>query len=93
LKGIHLTEKSFVLTRALHDYNRIEAANLIKVRVRRVSESVSKKTDYLLVGDDPGSKLEKARTWGVTILIEPEFTAALKNWTFKIAVAKDLGHK
>ncbi|MBA3238478.1 MAG: NAD-dependent DNA ligase LigA [Parachlamydiaceae bacterium] len=77
IEGHAFNGKSFVLTGALQDYTRTEAANLIKVRGGRVSEAVSKKTDFLLVGDDPGSKLEKAKTLGVTILTEPEFTSAL----------------
>jgi DNA ligase (NAD+) len=69
--------KSFVLTGALHGYTRNEAANLIKARGGRVSEAVSKKTDFLLVGEDPGSKLEKAKTLGVAILSEEMFTEKL----------------
>lgn len=69
--------KNFVLTGALQHYTRNEAANLIKARGGRVSEAVSKKTDYLLIGEDPGSKLEKAKTLGIAILTEEEFVAAL----------------
>lgn len=77
VEGHPFNGKNFVLTGALHNYSRNEAANLIKVRGGRVSEAVSKKTDFLLVGDDPGSKLEKAKSLGVRILTEPEFTEAL----------------
>lgn len=69
--------KNFVLTGALHQYTRNEAADLIKARGGRVSEAVSKKTDYLLIGEDPGSKFEKAKSLGVAILTEAEFIAAL----------------
>lgn len=69
--------KNFVLTGALQQYTRNEAADLIKARGGRVSEAVSKKTDYLLIGEDPGSKYEKAKTLGVTIMTEAEFMAAL----------------
>ncbi|MGZ3633807.1 MAG: NAD-dependent DNA ligase LigA [Parachlamydiaceae bacterium] len=77
IQGHPFSGKSFVLTGALNAYTRNEAANLIKARGGRVSEAVSKKTDFLLVGEDPGSKLEKAKTLGVTILTEEMFTAKL----------------
>jgi DNA ligase (NAD+) len=77
VEGHPFQSKSFVLTGALHAYTRNEAANLIKARGGRVSEAVSKKTDFLLVGEDPGSKFEKAKSLGVTILTEPMFTEML----------------
>jgi len=43
----------------------------------RVSSSVSKKTSYVVVGRDPGSKLDQARTLGVTILTEQEFASLI----------------
>lgn len=70
-------DKTFVLTGTLIKYTRDEAASLIKERGGKVTNTVSKKTDYLLVGDAPGSKLDKARSLGVTILTEPEFTQQL----------------
>lgn len=74
----HLFEgKIFVLTGTLEKYTRTEAANLIKERGGKVTDSVSKKTSYVLAGDSPGSKLDKARELGVTILTEPEFTHML----------------
>jgi DNA ligase (NAD+) len=77
IQGHTFSGKSFVLTGALQHYSRNEAANLIKARGGKVSEAVSKKTDFLLVGEDPGSKFEKAKTLGVKILTEDEFIAAL----------------
>lgn len=65
--------KTFVLTGTLSHYTRSEAAALIKERGGKVSESVSKKTDFVLAGDDPGSKLDKARSLGVCVLTEEEF--------------------
>lgn len=77
IQGHAFNGKSFVLTGALEHYSRNDAANLIKARGGRVSEAVSKKTDFLLAGEDPGSKLEKAKSLGVKVLTEAEFIAAL----------------
>ncbi len=65
--------KTFVLTGTLKKYSRNEAANLIRQRGGKVTGSVSKKTDYLLVGEDPGSKLEKAKKLKIAIMDEEEF--------------------
>jgi DNA ligase (NAD+) len=62
--------KTFVLTGALPTLKRTEATRRIKAAGGKVSGSVSKKTDYVVAGDDPGSKHEKAQTLGVTILDE-----------------------
>lgn len=65
--------KTFVLTGTLTAYSRDEAAALVKERGGKVSGSVSKKTDFVLVGEDPGSKYDKAIELGVPILSEKEF--------------------
>jgi DNA ligase (NAD+) len=70
-------EKAFVLTGTLETMTREEASALIQERGGRVSSSVSKKTDFVVAGQDPGSKLEKARKLGVAILDETEFRAML----------------
>ncbi len=69
--------KNFVLTGSLEQYTRSHAAGLIKERGGKVTDSVSKKTDFLIVGKDPGSKMEKALALGVKVLNEQEFSSYL----------------
>lgn len=69
--------KTFVLTGSLEHYTRQTAAALIKERGGKVTESVSKKTDYVLAGTEAGSKLDKAQELGIKILSESDFTALL----------------
>lgn len=69
--------KTFVLTGKLENYTRDEAAKLIEDRGGRVSSSVSKKTDYVVAGEDAGSKLKKAESLGVSIINEQGFKAMI----------------
>ena len=65
--------KTFVLTGSLEKYTRGEAANIIEKLGGKTSSSVSKKTDYVLAGEEAGSKLTKAQALGVKIITEAEF--------------------
>ena len=67
-----LTGKAFVLTGTLPTMKRDEAKQLIVQAGGRVVSSVSKKTDYVVAGDDPGSKLRKAEELGIAVLGEDE---------------------
>jgi DNA ligase (NAD+) len=69
--------KVFVLTGTLPGMTRDEARELIEASGGRVTGSVSKKTDYLLAGADPGSKLDKANELGVTVIDEAAFKKML----------------
>jgi len=69
--------KTFVFTGGLDHFTRDGAQQAVEAAGARVSSSVSKKTSYLVVGQDPGSKLDQARTLGVTILTEQEFAALI----------------
>ena len=65
--------KTFVITGTLPNYKRTEAAEIIESMGGKVSSSVSKKTDYVLAGDEAGSKLTKAQSLGIKIIDESEF--------------------
>ena len=67
------SEKIFVLTGTLEKHTRNEASEIIEKFGGKVSGSVSKKTSYVLAGEDAGSKLTKAQTLGVPIITEAEF--------------------
>ena len=72
-----LVGKTFVFTGGLDHFTRDGAQQAVEAAGARVSTSVSKKTSYLVVGQDPGSKLDQAQTLGVTILTEQEFAALI----------------
>jgi len=63
----------FVLTGTLENYSRDKASEIIESLGGRVTSSVSKKTNFVLAGTDPGSKLDKAKSLGVKIIDEKEF--------------------
>ena len=72
-----LAGKTFVFTGGLDRFTRDEAQRAVEAAGARVASSVSKKTSYVVVGRDPGSKLDQARTLGVTILMEQGFAALI----------------
>jgi DNA ligase (NAD+) len=77
VKSQKLAGKSFVFTGGLANRSREEAGELVLQHGGKVSSSVSKKTDYVVVGADPGSKYDKAKELGAPILTESEFEKLL----------------
>jgi DNA ligase (NAD+) len=76
-KGTDLTGKTFVVTGTLVNYKRTEIEDLIKSLGGKAAGSVSKKTNYVVAGEEAGSKLDKARELGVPVLTEEEFEKLL----------------
>ena len=75
-EGVFLS-KTFVLTGTLPTMTRAQASKLIEENGGKTSSSVSKKTDFVLAGEDAGSKLTKAQSLGVTVITEEEFLSML----------------
>ena len=73
-----LAGKTFVLTGTLQNMTRDEASSVIKSHGGKTSSSVSKKTSYVLAGENAGSKLDKAKDLGVIILTEDDFLEMIK---------------
>ena len=70
--------KVFVFTGEMGKYTRSEAKRLVEEQGGKTSESISKKVDYVVVGANPGSKLQQAESLGIKILTEEEFVKKLK---------------
>ena len=77
-RGTALTGKTFVLTGTLERYTRDEAKKLIEDAGGKVSGSVSKKTDYVVAGEEAGSKLDKAKELGVAVIGEKEMEGLVR---------------
>ena len=73
-----LTGKRFVFTGSLEHYTRQRAKNLVEKMGARVVSSVSQKTDYLVVGENAGSKYDKAKAVRVKTITEEEFGELMK---------------
>lgn len=78
LANLPLSGKTFVLTGALESMTREEAKENIERLGGKVASSVSKNVDYLIVGEEPGSKLDKAKKLGIPLLNEAEFIKMIK---------------
>ena len=78
VKDMRFAGKTFVLTGTLPTYSRNEAGAIIESFGGKTASSVSKKTDYVLAGEEAGSKLTKAQSLGITILSEDEFNEMIK---------------
>lgn len=77
LENSKITGKTFVLTGSLATLSRIEAEELIRKGGGKVGSSVSKNTDYVVAGEEAGSKRDKALTLGVSVISEDEFRKLL----------------
>ena len=77
--NLTLAGKTFVLTGTLPTLKRDEAASMIEAAGGKVAGSVSKKTSYVVAGDDAGSKLAKAQALGVAIIDETELLTLLES--------------
>lgn len=78
VKDTRFAGMTFVLTGTLPTYSRNEAAAIIESFGGKTSSSVSKKTTYVLAGDEAGSKLDKANKLGITVIDETEFNNMIK---------------
>jgi len=78
VKDTRFEGKVFVLTGTLPTYSRNEASAIIESFGGKTSSSVSKKTDFVLAGEEAGSKLDKAQKLGVAIISEEEFNEMIK---------------
>jgi DNA ligase (NAD+) len=72
-RDMHLAGKSFVFTGTLSKLTRSEAKEIVESLGASATDSVTKTTDYIVAGESPGSKIEKARASGVKIIDEKEF--------------------
>lgn len=77
VRGTALAGQTFVLTGSLPTYSRDEAKKKIEDAGGKVSGSVSKKTNYVVAGEDAGSKLDKARELGVAVIDEDQLKKML----------------
>ena len=74
-----LEGKTFVVTGTMDRFSRVEIERLIRSLGGKTTSSVSKNTDYVIAGSNPGSKLEKAKELGIEVLSEEEFEALVRS--------------
>lgn len=77
--NLKLKGKSFVITGTLAEFSRDKAQEILKSLGAKTPSAVSRNTDYVIAGENPGSKLEKAKALGITVLSEEEFKNMLEN--------------
>jgi len=77
-KHLPFHDKKFVFTGSLSSLSRPEASDMVKQKGGMVASSVSKNIDYVVVGDKPGSKYQKAKKLGLTVVSEDEFKELIK---------------
>ena len=75
--GTTLLGKTFVVTGSLQQYTRDQMHDLISQQGGRAASSLSKKTDFLIAGENAGSKLDKAKELGINVLSEADFARLL----------------
>ena len=75
----HLNNKKIVLTGKLNNFSRNELKELLEKMGAKVSSTVSKNTDYLISGSDPGSKIQNAEKFKIQIIFEDDLNDFLKN--------------
>ena len=69
----HLSDKTFVFSGSLKNFSRMKAKDMITKRGAKTAAGVSKKTDYVVAGENPGSKIRKAKELNIPIINEQEF--------------------
>jgi DNA ligase (NAD+) len=84
IKPGSLTGKTVVFTGELKNYSRDEAENLVRQLGANASSTVSKNTDFVVAGENPGSKLDKAKELGVKIINGKEFSAIISGGSANI---------
>ncbi len=77
--NLKLKGKSFVITGTLNEFSRDKAQEILKSLGAKTPSAVSRNTDFVITGENPGSKLEKAKSLGIKILDEEEFKKLIEN--------------
>jgi len=78
-ENLPLSDKTFVFTGTLSKFSRDEAKSIVENLGARATSSVSKNTDYVIIGEAPGSKADKAKELGLTLMNETEFVKLIES--------------